>query len=180
MFFLLTLGYPLHAPEAYIPYFRKHNITTVIRLNKKMYDARRFTESGFEHHDLFFVDGSTPNDAIVRKFLNICENAEGAIAVHCKGTSSNPPSQCKKHCGWLIIVGARHFYGCSCIDCAQCPVIAQLKALPLFITFSWSGEDWHSDRLLHDETLLPECCGGHCLDTDLPTRVHHWASAELC
>ncbi|XP_019743927.1 dual specificity protein phosphatase CDC14B isoform X5 [Hippocampus comes] len=77
-------GYPLHAPEAYIPYFRKHNITSVIRLNKKMYDARRFTDSGFEHHDLFFVDGSTPNDAIVRKFLNICENAEGAIAVHCK------------------------------------------------------------------------------------------------
>ncbi|KAM3867452.1 dual specificity protein phosphatase CDC14B [Diretmus argenteus] len=77
-------GYPLHAPEAYFPYFRKHNITTIIRLNKKMYDARRFTDSGFEHHDLFFVDGSTPNDAIVRKFLNICENAEGAIAVHCK------------------------------------------------------------------------------------------------
>ncbi|XP_061674393.1 dual specificity protein phosphatase CDC14B isoform X3 [Syngnathoides biaculeatus] len=77
-------GYPLHAPEAYIPYFRKHNITSVIRLNKKMYDARRFTDSGFEHHDLFFVDGSTPNDAIVRKFLNICENADGAVAVHCK------------------------------------------------------------------------------------------------
>ncbi|MEQ2171425.1 Dual specificity protein phosphatase cdc14ab, partial [Goodea atripinnis] len=76
--------YPLHAPEAYIPYFRKHNITTIVRLNKKMYDARRFTDSGFEHHDLFFVDGSTPNDIIVRKFLNICENAEGAIAVHCK------------------------------------------------------------------------------------------------
>ncbi|XP_056275170.1 dual specificity protein phosphatase CDC14B isoform X3 [Pseudoliparis swirei] len=80
----LENGYPLHAPEAYIPYFRNHNITTVIRLNKKMYDARRFTESGFEHHDLFFVDGSTPTDAIVRKFLNICENAEGAVAVHCK------------------------------------------------------------------------------------------------
>lgn len=77
-------GYPLHAPEAYIPYFRKHNITAVVRLNKKMYDARRFTEVGFEHHDLFFVDGSTPNDSIVRKFLNICENAEGAVAVHCK------------------------------------------------------------------------------------------------
>lgn len=84
----LISGYPLHAPEAYIPYFRKHNITAIIRLNKKMYDARRFTEAGFEHHDLFFVDGSTPNDSIVRKFLNICENAEGAIAVHCKGQVS--------------------------------------------------------------------------------------------
>uniref|UniRef100_A0A674NRC6 Dual specificity protein phosphatase CDC14A n=1 Tax=Takifugu rubripes TaxID=31033 RepID=A0A674NRC6_TAKRU len=77
-------GYPLHAPEAYIPYFRKNNVTTIIRLNKKMYDAKRFTETGFEHHDLFFVDGSTPNDSIVRKFLSICENAEGAVAVHCK------------------------------------------------------------------------------------------------
>lgn len=83
-------GYPLHAPEAYIPYFRKHNITAVVRLNKKMYDARRFTEVGFEHHDLFFVDGSTPNDSIVRKFLNICENAEGAVAVHCKGQVPAP------------------------------------------------------------------------------------------
>ncbi|KTF93454.1 hypothetical protein cypCar_00025250 [Cyprinus carpio] len=78
--------YPLHAPEAYFPYFRKHNITTIIRLNKKMYDAKRFTDMGFKHHDLFFVDGSTPNDAIVTKFLNICENADGGIAVHCKGS----------------------------------------------------------------------------------------------
>lgn len=83
-------GYPLHAPEAYFPYFRKHDITTIIRLNKKMYDAKRFTDVGFSHHDLFFVDGSTPNDVIVTKFLNICENAEGGIAVHCKGTRSWP------------------------------------------------------------------------------------------
>lgn len=99
-FFLLIgiSGYPLHAPEAYIPYFRKHNITAIIRLNKKMYDARRFTEAGFEHHDLFFVDGSTPNDSIVRKFLNICENAEGGIAVHCKGQVSNRPPDCIRRC----------------------------------------------------------------------------------
>lgn len=77
-------GYPLHAPEAYFPYFQKHNITSVIRLNKKMYDAKRFTDMGFEHHDLFFVDGSTPTDSIVSKFIHICESAKGAIAVHCK------------------------------------------------------------------------------------------------
>nr|XP_060618040.1 dual specificity protein phosphatase CDC14B isoform X4 [Anolis sagrei ordinatus] len=77
-------GFPHHAPEAYFPYFRRHNITTVIRLNKKVYDARRFRDGGFEHYDLFFADGSIPSDTIVRTFLNICENAEGAIAVHCK------------------------------------------------------------------------------------------------
>ncbi|XP_041126522.1 dual specificity protein phosphatase CDC14AB-like isoform X1 [Polyodon spathula] len=77
-------GYPLHAPEAYFPYFRKHNVTTIIRLNKKIYDASRFTDAGFDHYDLFFVDGSTPSDVIVRRFLHICESTDGAVAVHCK------------------------------------------------------------------------------------------------
>ncbi|KAM9410566.1 dual specificity protein phosphatase CDC14AB isoform 2-T2 [Pholidichthys leucotaenia] len=77
-------GYPLHAPEAYFPYFRKHNVTTIIRLNKKIYDAKRFTDASFDHYDLFFVDGSTPSDIITRRFLYICENTNGAIAVHCK------------------------------------------------------------------------------------------------
>ncbi|NWV40574.1 CC14A phosphatase, partial [Grantiella picta] len=80
----LENGYPLHAPEAYIPYFKKHNVTSIIRLNKKIYEAKRFTDAGFEHYDLFFIDGSTPSDSIVQRFLNICENADGAIAVHCK------------------------------------------------------------------------------------------------
>uniref|UniRef100_A0A8C5LAD0 Dual specificity protein phosphatase CDC14A n=1 Tax=Jaculus jaculus TaxID=51337 RepID=A0A8C5LAD0_JACJA len=77
-------GYPLHAPEAYFPYFKKHNVTAVVRLNKKVYEAKRFTDAGFEHYDLFFLDGSTPSDSIVRRFLSICESAGGAIAVHCK------------------------------------------------------------------------------------------------
>ena len=54
-------------------------------MNKKIYDAKRFTDANFEHHDLFFPDGSTPSDTIALKFLNIAEQAKGAIAVHCKG-----------------------------------------------------------------------------------------------
>ncbi|RWS31169.1 dual specificity protein phosphatase CDC14A-like isoform X2 [Leptotrombidium deliense] len=77
-------GYPLHSPESYFGYFRKHNVTTIVRLNKKIYDAKRFVDNGFEHKDLFFIDGSTPSDAIMRQFLEICENAKGAVAVHCK------------------------------------------------------------------------------------------------
>ncbi|KAG7218880.1 hypothetical protein INR49_019466 [Caranx melampygus] len=77
-------GYPLHAPEAYFPYFRKHNVTTVVRLNKKIYDAKRFTDAGFDHYDLFFLDGSTPSDIITRRFLHISESTDGAVAVHCK------------------------------------------------------------------------------------------------
>ncbi|CAH8633473.1 unnamed protein product [Schistosoma bovis] len=77
-------GYPLHSPEAYFPYFRKRNVTTIIRLNKKVYDAKRFTNAGFAHYDLFFTDGSCPSDHIMNRFLEICENVTGAIAVHCK------------------------------------------------------------------------------------------------
>ncbi|KAL3217357.1 hypothetical protein MRX96_032478 [Rhipicephalus microplus] len=77
-------GHPFHSPETYFPYFRKHNVSTVVRLNKKIYDARRFADQGFEHKDLFFVDGSTPSDAIMREFIEISENTPGAIAVHCK------------------------------------------------------------------------------------------------
>lgn len=78
-------GFLLHAPEAYFPYFRQHNVSDVVRLNRKMYEGSRFTDAGFAHHDLFFVDGGTPSDIIIRRFLHICETAEGAIAVHCKG-----------------------------------------------------------------------------------------------
>ncbi|KXJ12597.1 Dual specificity protein phosphatase CDC14A [Exaiptasia diaphana] len=77
-------GYPLHAPEAYVPYFKKHDISTVVRLNKKLYDARRFTDHGIEHYDLFFIDGSVPSDMIVRRFLTIAESSKGGIAIHCK------------------------------------------------------------------------------------------------
>uniref|UniRef100_A0A8C6HRD9 CDC14 cell division cycle 14B n=1 Tax=Mus spicilegus TaxID=10103 RepID=A0A8C6HRD9_MUSSI len=80
----LESGYHQHSPETYIPYFKNHNVTTIIRLNKRMYDAKRFTDAGFDHHDLFFPDGSTPAESIVQEFLDICENVKGAIAVHCK------------------------------------------------------------------------------------------------
>lgn len=78
-------GHPQHAPEKYIEYFQKHNITTIIRLNKKQYSESMFTKYGFQHRDLHFADGSTPSDEIMREFLSICEKATGAIAVHCKG-----------------------------------------------------------------------------------------------
>uniref|UniRef100_A0A672HFM6 protein-tyrosine-phosphatase n=1 Tax=Salarias fasciatus TaxID=181472 RepID=A0A672HFM6_SALFA len=77
-------GYPLHAPEAYFAYFEETGVAAVVRLNRKLYDSRRFEEAGFEHHDLFFLDGTAPSDLIVRRFLHVCESTDGAVAVHCK------------------------------------------------------------------------------------------------
>ncbi|XP_037906091.1 probable serine/threonine-protein kinase MARK-A isoform X3 [Hermetia illucens] len=80
----LANGYPCHSPETYFDYFRENNVTTIIRLNAKVYNASCFENAGFEHKDLFFIDGSTPSDIILKKFLMICETTDGAIAVHCK------------------------------------------------------------------------------------------------
>ena len=76
-------GYPLHSPESYFPYFRLHDVTCIVRLNKKIYDSKRFTNAGFHHQDLFFIDGSTPPDSILKTFLDICEKETGAVAGEC-------------------------------------------------------------------------------------------------
>lgn len=100
-------GYPLHSPESYFPYFKLHNLTTIVRLNKKIYDAKRFERGGFRHEDLFFTDGSTPNDDIVDRFLRVSEQSPGAVAVHCKAglgrTGSLIGCYVMKHWRWTAL-----------------------------------------------------------------------------
>lgn len=55
-----------------------------MRLNKKYYDARRFTSQGIAHEEMYFTDGSNPPDDILERFIARCEETPGAIAVHCK------------------------------------------------------------------------------------------------
>jgi hypothetical protein len=75
----ITLG-----PEDYVPVFKKFGVSAVIRLNKKVYDKKGFVDEGIKHYDLYFVDGGTPSEAIVRRFCEVCETEPGCIAVHCK------------------------------------------------------------------------------------------------
>lgn len=87
-------GYPLHSPESYFPLFRKYNVQDIVRLNRKMYKAERFSDAGFTHHDLFFIDGSCPSEEILQRFIKIAEHRlkpehgdrkiAGVLAVHCK------------------------------------------------------------------------------------------------
>ncbi|CAI2345966.1 unnamed protein product [Caenorhabditis sp. 36 PRJEB53466] len=77
-------GRPYHSPEVYFNYFRENGVSTIVRLNAKNYDASKFTRAGFEHVDLFFLDGSTPSDEIMIKFISLVDNAKGGVAVHCK------------------------------------------------------------------------------------------------
>jgi len=53
-----------------------------------MYNASRFVAAGFQHKELFFTDGSTPSDGIMKMFMDASEKTPGALAVHCKGSRS--------------------------------------------------------------------------------------------
>lgn len=77
------MPYMTKRPSDYFDVFKHKNVKAVVRLNKKEYNREPLVRAGFEHHDLFFVDCSTPSDAIVDKFLRISEKTEGALAVHC-------------------------------------------------------------------------------------------------
>lgn len=64
--------------------FKHFDVTRVIRLNEAKYDRNKFLRNGIDHSDLFFIDGSTPPESIVREFLDIAEREPGAMAIHCK------------------------------------------------------------------------------------------------
>lgn len=77
-------GYRTLTPEDYTSYFKSRNVQLVVRLNKKYYDAKRFTTHGIDHMELYFIDGSNPPDGLLNRFLARSEETPGAIAVHCK------------------------------------------------------------------------------------------------
>lgn len=63
--------------DSLIKYLHENNIKVIIRLNNKTYDKKRFVDAGIEHIDLYFPDGTTPPEGIVKKFLEICETRKG-------------------------------------------------------------------------------------------------------
>eukprot|EP00658_Telonema_sp_P-2_P072202 TRINITY_DN6137_c0_g1_i1.p1 TRINITY_DN6137_c0_g1~~TRINITY_DN6137_c0_g1_i1.p1 ORF type:complete len:461 (-),score=71.52 TRINITY_DN6137_c0_g1_i1:227-1609(-) len=71
-------------PEDYIPILKRFGVTAVVRLNKKVYDRKKFLDAGIKHYDLYFVDGGNPSEAILKQWLDIVENEPGAVGIHCK------------------------------------------------------------------------------------------------
>eukprot|EP00291_Cryptomonas_curvata_P022211 CAMPEP_0172168818 /NCGR_PEP_ID=MMETSP1050-20130122/10360_1 /TAXON_ID=233186 /ORGANISM="Cryptomonas curvata, Strain CCAP979/52" /LENGTH=280 /DNA_ID=CAMNT_0012839805 /DNA_START=37 /DNA_END=876 /DNA_ORIENTATION=- len=72
------------APEMYVPTLRRLGVTCVVRLNEPdTYDKTEFERAGIAHHDLYFDDCTAPPDAVVERFLDICDR-EGTVAVHCR------------------------------------------------------------------------------------------------
>jgi len=76
--------FPAYTMTNLIKWMLQNNIKTIIRLNNKTYDKRKFQEAGIEHIELYFPDGSNPPDMILKRFLEIVEARPGPVAVHCK------------------------------------------------------------------------------------------------
>lgn len=74
-------------PRFYMPFFKYNRVSTVVRLNEKMYRHEDFEDEGINVVDMEYPDGSNPyNDTIV-KFIQLCDReiSKGkAIAVHCR------------------------------------------------------------------------------------------------
>ncbi|GJP70831.1 hypothetical protein CLOP_g1726 [Closterium sp. NIES-67] len=91
------------APEDYVQYFRQAGIAAIIRLNRRVYDKRRFTRHGFAFYDLYFTDGGAPSDGILERFFAVVEGSNGPVAIHCKAglgrTGVLVGCYLMKHCG---------------------------------------------------------------------------------
>jgi len=86
---------------------KKLGVTAIVRFNKKCYDRKHFTDAGVHHFDLFYEDGGNPTEEIMQKFIRLCENEKGAIAVHCKAglgrTGTNIAAYMMKHYGYTAV-----------------------------------------------------------------------------
>ena len=73
-----------YSPETYAGLFKELGVSAVVRLNLPEYDSSAFTRQGIRHYDLYFDDGSCPNNDLIERFYKIIETEYGAVAVHCK------------------------------------------------------------------------------------------------
>ena len=73
-----------YTAEEYSQIFNEIGVSTVIRLNKEKYDTAKFVENGINVYDLYFHDGSVPEDDIINEFFDIVDREKGGVAVHCK------------------------------------------------------------------------------------------------
>ena len=74
-------------PEDLVDDFNDLNVTGVIRLNDKLYDASSFQRHQIQVHEMEFPDGSCPEDRIIREFIRLTQRYVGkkkAVAVHCR------------------------------------------------------------------------------------------------
>lgn len=73
-----------HRPRGYIDILRHLGVTAVVRLNGvETYDAAEFEREGIRVYNLEFEDCTAPPARIVELFLEVVDQTQGVVAVHC-------------------------------------------------------------------------------------------------
>jgi CRP-like cAMP-binding protein len=73
-----------HRPRDYIDIFWHLGVTAVVRLNGvETYDAAEFEKGGIRVYNLEFEDCTAPPTSIVERFLEVVDQTQGIVAVHC-------------------------------------------------------------------------------------------------
>ena len=96
------------APAFFLDFFKTNRVTTIVRLNEKLYDHSEFEDHGIKVYDLEYPDGSNPSDEIIVKFVRLVDREIGqgkALAVHCRAGLGRT--------GTLIGLYIMHKYGAS-------------------------------------------------------------------
>ncbi|KAJ3228853.1 Dual specificity protein phosphatase cdc14a [Chytriomyces hyalinus] len=75
---------PAYKMDDLISLLKERGTTTVVRLNNKTYEKKKFVDAGLQHVELYFPDGTTPPEGILKRFLDLVESQPGVIAIHCK------------------------------------------------------------------------------------------------
>ena len=72
------------SPAHYADILAQFDVTAVVRLNAREYEAAGFRAAGIAVADLCFDDCTAPPVEVVAQFLALAEGLPGALAVHCK------------------------------------------------------------------------------------------------
>lgn len=68
----------------YIKLFKKHNVSSVVRISEPRYDKTGFEEAGVNVHEMVFEDGASPPQEVISRWLDLVESqSDSCIAVHC-------------------------------------------------------------------------------------------------
>ncbi|CAB4254235.1 similar to Saccharomyces cerevisiae YFR028C CDC14 Protein phosphatase required for mitotic exit [Maudiozyma barnettii] len=95
-----------------LKFFSENDVQLVVRLNSHLYNKQHFENSGIQHIDMIFEDGTCPDLSIVQNFIGAADTIirrGGKIAVHCKAGLGRT--------GCLIGAHLIHTYGFTANEC---------------------------------------------------------------
>ena len=95
---LLALSTPgilrLMAPKLLAPTLKEIGVKILVRLCQSYYEPDLFNQNGIKCEAIQYPDGGTPNDGMIRKWLQITSQKDIVIGVHCMAGIGRTGTMC--------------------------------------------------------------------------------------